>query len=404
MQNEGSIFENTIKRNNRKYRYYCFQWVDEKGKKHKKYFSHTKEGKKEAIKFQKEIMEKRNKGFQLSSQEKTVGEWVSEYLLVYKKPKLRRSSFLRQLVSADKLVAIADIPLDQLTPTDVQRLYNNLADDGLSTSSISNVHKLLAEAYRKAFANKMILSNPMLAVDSIKVKTSEINIFTYRQIRVLFGTIRKLKKGVPSSKKRDTFGKHFNTSHDYTLLFWMLLTTGMRIAELLALQWSDINFNNRTITISKSKENAKGNTFNAPKTPSGRRTIPIISEALYRRLKAYQSRNSATSIDSPVFASRTGNMLNYQNIYHVWAHIMNVTGLKQPSGRAFHVFRHTFASYVLRTLSNIIPLVSLSRILGHSDVGTTLRIYQHHIPDDNDRILSALADLKRQKDKDQTDN
>ena len=65
MQNEGSIFENTIKRNKRIYRYYCFQWVDEKGKKHKKYFSHTKVGKKEAVKFQKEIMEKRNKGFQL---------------------------------------------------------------------------------------------------------------------------------------------------------------------------------------------------------------------------------------------------------------------------------------------------------------------------------------------------
>lgn len=404
MQKEGSIFENTIKRNNRKYHYYCFQWVDEKGKKHKKYFSHTKEGKKEAVKFQKEIMEKRNKGFQLSSQEKTVGEWVSEYLLVFKKPKLRRSSFLRQLVSADKLVAIADIPLDRLTPTDVQRLYNNLADDGLSTSSISSVHKLLAEAYRKAFAHKMILSNPMLAVDSITVEKSKINIFTYRQIRIIFGTIRKLKKGVPSSKKKDPFGKHFNTRHDYALLFWMLLTTGMRIAELLALQWSDINFKDRTISISKSKANTKGNTINPPKTASGERTIPIISDALYRRLKAYQSQNCSTCIDGPVFASRTGNMLNYQNIYHVWAHIMNVTGLKQPTGRAFHVFRHTFASYVLRTLSDIIPLVSLSRILGHSNVETTLRIYQHHVPDDNDRILSALADLKKQQDRDQTDN
>jgi len=241
----------------------------------------------------------------------------------------------------------------------------------------------------------MILSNPMLAVDSVKVSTKDINIFSFRQVRILFGTIRKLKKGVPSSNKKDTFkGKHFNTFHDYELLFWMLLTTSMRIGELLALQWNDIDFIHRTISITKSKSNSNGNTLNAPKTLSGHRKIPIISDALLNRLKAYQEKNNAIT-SAPVFATRTGKMLNYQNIYHVWAHIMNVTGLKQPRGRAFHVFRHTFASYVLRRLPQVIPLVSLSRILGHSDVGTTLRIYQHHIPDDNERILTDIVALAR---------
>lgn len=390
----GSLFENTVIRNKKKYRYYCYQWIDEYGKKHNKSFPHTKTGKKAAEAFQREIIQKREKGFSLATQDKTVGVWVSEFLLEYKKRKLRETSYRRLLVSADKLVPIADIPLDKLMPLDVQRLYNNLAEKGLSSSSISKVHKLLCEAYRKAFANKMIISNPMLAVDSIKTESPEVEIFTFRQIRILFGTIKKLRKGIQSpNNKKDTFGKHFNTRHDYELMFWMLLTTGIRISELLALEWTDVDLNNKIISINKSK--AMGNTVNAPKTEAGHRDIPILSEALFRRLRAYQTRNGVTRITGPVFASKSGKMLNYQNIYHVWSHIMQVTGLKQPGGRAFHVFRHTFASYVLRTLSDIIPLVSLSRILGHSDVATTLRIYQHHIPNDNERILNALAGKRK---------
>lgn len=390
---KGSIFENTVTRNKKKYRYYVYQWLDEEGKKHNKSFPHTKTGKKAAEAFQQEIMEKRAKGFSLATQDITVGVWVSEFLLEYKKGKLRESSYRRLLVSADKLVPIAEIPLDKLMPIDVQRLYNGLAEKGLSSSSISKVHKLLCEAYRRAFADKMIISNPMLSVDSVKAESSDVNIFSFREIRILFGTIKKLKKGIPSPNRKDTFGKHFNTRHDYELMFWMLLTTGMRIAELLALEWNDIDFKNKVISITKSK--AFGNTVNAPKTEAGHRDIPILSEALFRRLKAYQIRDGVNRVSGPVFASKNGKMLNYQSIYHVWAHIMQVSGLKQPGGRAFHVFRHTFASYVLRTLSDIIPMVSLSRILGHSEVGTTLRIYQHHIPNDNERILNALAGKRK---------
>nr|MCR5704042.1 hypothetical protein [Eubacterium sp.] len=65
MINTGSIFENTVTRNKKKYRYYCYQWIDENGNKHKKSFPHTKAGKKSAESLQQEIMEKRSKGFQL---------------------------------------------------------------------------------------------------------------------------------------------------------------------------------------------------------------------------------------------------------------------------------------------------------------------------------------------------
>lgn len=396
MFKEGSIYKNTVIRGKKKYKYYCYQYIDEFGEKHTKSFPHTKLGKKAAIEYQHDIMEKREKGFYLATQDKTVGDWVSEYLLLYKKPKLRETSYRRQLVSAVKLTPIANIPLDKLMPTDVQQLYNDLSNEGLSNSSISNVHKLLSESFKRAFANKLILSNPMLAVDPIIVKSSDINILTYRQIRLIFGSIRKLKKGVPSATKKDTFGKHFNTSHDYELLFWMLLTTGMRIAELLALDWSDIDFENRIIRISKSKANTNGNTINAPKTARGKREIPILSDALLHRLKAYQEQGSV-KVSGPVFATRTGKMLSYQNIYKVWAHIMSVTGINQPKGRAFHVFRHTFASYILRNYADIIPLVSLSRILGHNSTETTLRIYQHHIPSDNEKILCDFADLRKNK-------
>ena len=152
-----------------------------------------------------------------------------------------------------------------------------------------------------------------------------------------------------------------------------MLTTGMRIEEARALKWADVDIRKRVICVRKSK------------TAQGVRSIPIISDALLKRLHG-------TKNGQPVYVFQTANgtMMRYENMRRALVHILDEAGINMPKGHMFHTFRHTFASYIIRFESDRVPLASLSRILGHTDVSTTMRIYQHHIKDDNERILSAF--------------
>lgn len=378
MLKEGSIYEMKQVVNGKEYRRYAYQWIDEQGKRHTKTFPKNSSGLESARSFMRQTVEKRARGYKLTNERKTVGQWIIEYLETYKKPRLKETSFHRQLNSAGKLTPIAEIPLDHLLPIDVQQLYNSLKKEGQSGSSINKVHKLLKEAYKRAKSNKLIMDNPMDSVDNVKAETGEIKVFTYRQIRILFGTIKRLRKGEKLSEK-DYNGHHFNTLHDYRFLFWMLLTTGMRIREALNLRWEDIDLQKDTIYIEKSK------------TEAGRRYIPILSFALYRLLKEKQQKTGY------VFATKMGNPLQYTNVHKIWTHILKEGKIPQQKGRAFHIFRHTFATYILRNMSQKIPLVSLSRILGHTDVSITLKIYQHHMPDDNEKILKIMQETQPER-------
>ncbi len=84
-----------------------------------------------------------------------------------------------------------------------------------------------------------------------------------------------------------------------------------------------------------------------------------------------------------VFATRTGNPLDYQRIYQTWLRIQKLSGVK----KTIHTFRHTFATV---GLAKGIPITEMSRILGHADVATTLNMYSHAIPDYNQKIIEMF--------------
>lgn len=139
------------------------------------------------------------------------------------------------------------------------------------------------------------MEDPMDSVDNVKVETGQIKVFTYRQIRMIFGTIKKLKKGKKLSE-HDYNGHHFNTTHDYRFMFWMLLTTGMRIMEVLNLRWEDIDLRKDTIYIEKAK----------------RKQEPVIYQ-YYRQLYStfYRKNNKKLGMCSPQKAEANFNITMY---------------------------------------------------------------------------------------------
>ena len=223
-----------------KYVYWTVRYYDNEGKQKWKRFPHTEQGKKEAKKFQKEVNKKKSDGVLVSCTH-TVESWISEYIQTYKINSLRDSSLSILLLTFNKIETspIADIPLDKVNGAMIQNFYNMLSDtwtdkngkehNPIASSSVGKVHKLLAAAFKKAVQLRMIAYDPMSVVEPPKVKYAEKGIFTEEEIKKIFTAVNTI-----ASKKCNT-----RQSHDYHLLFTMLLQCGMRVGELLALQCTD---------------------------------------------------------------------------------------------------------------------------------------------------------------------
>ncbi len=312
-----------------------------------------------------------------------VGEWVATYIETHLQPKMRDTSLNRVLLSAKKLAPLANTRLDKLTATQAQQLFNDLHKT-LSDSTVKKVQQLLSAAYKQAAAERIIDYNPMLAITPVKVEKEEKEIFSFTEILRIFRSIRQLEKSyVWNSQARD-----------YYTLFWLLLTTGMRIGEALALKWEDIDFQKREIHVHATKANTKDpNVIHKPKTSAGDRYIPILPtlrDTLYKRLKALQHSEGTIKLFGYIFGTRTGSMMSHQNLQKIWNTITGRAGFY----KSIHTFRHTYATVML---ARGIPLLEVSRILGHADGSTTLNMYGHAIPSYNQTLIKQFSKSSRRK-------
>ena len=371
-----------------KYEYYTLQYYDNNGKKQKKRFPYTKEGERNAKKYQKEVQKKKSNGTMITSTH-TVATWTSEFINTYKIGSLKKSSLERILQSFTliEVSPIANVPLDKLNGAVVQNFYNMLAEawtdskgkehKALSSSTISKVHKLLVSAYKKAVQLRMIGQNPMDTVDPVKVRTKEMSVFTWKEIGRIFRAI----------KKYDSYKFNNSQRYNYRLLFMMLLETGCRVGELLALRWEDINFQKREIHIHSTKAR-DGQEFNDPKTAAGNRHVPIIFDKLLVMLKEYRKKDDIIKMTGYVFENKSGGAISYQRVFLTWQRVCEMTGIDKN----IHTFRHTAATYLLE---RGVPVAEVSRILGHADATITYKMYVHSIPNYNQKIIEQF---KRKKD------
>jgi integrase len=170
--------------------------------------------------------------------------------------------------------------------------------------------------------------------------------------------------------------------------WWLALTYGLRIGELMALRWSDIDTVEQEMTVHRSK------------TQAGVRTLPLIPEA--RRVLAEHRRRNAAGV-SPfqgyVFARPDGQPLYHQLVHNRWNDLLRAAGITHlcrncgsddrcsTSVRRFHMTRHTAATMLLEA---DVPLEVVSAILGHANIAMTAGIYAKVRSDLKRRGLSRL--------------
>lgn len=182
----------------------------------------------------------------------------------------------------------------------------------------------------------------------------------------------------------------------YKLGVLMALTTGMRIGELCGLRFGDIDWEKKTIKVCRTVEriyevNPDGTPggktvliVSEPKTKNSRREIPLMREVI-PLLKAY-SKVSTSDYYVCTLSEHVTEPRTYRNSYRHF--ILKEVGLKRCI--KFHGLRHTFASTLIE---NMVDVKTVSSILGHSDISTTLNVYVH--PSEDTKRNAINCALKR---------
>ncbi len=260
------------------------------------------------------------------------------------------------------LPALGHRRLRDLTPLDLQELYRGLRSRGLSPTVVRHVHTCLRAVLRQAVKWSVLPADPTSQVKPPRLERREVRVLSPQEARRFLEAARE----------------------DPAWPLWLLLLeTGMRPSEALALRWEDVDLEARVVRVRRSLVRV-GRTFRfeEPKTPKARRSIPI-SEALARELDGHRQRvqdmrDRAGELWEDldlVFPSEVGRPLRLENLRgRNFARILSRAGI---SGLRIYDLRHTSASLLL--LAQEHPKVVAER-LGHATVQMTLDTYSHLLP------------------------
>lgn len=327
-----------------------------------------------------------NRGLLPTDDKITVAKWFYTWLFNYRINDLKPSSFeryeglYRNYIEHTKL---GKIKLVDLRSNHIQSYYNDLIhEEAKSPSTIKTLNKCLKTCLNQALKEGFIMKNycSLITLPKVESSSSEISIFSVEEQQIFMSECKDHKNG---------------------LFFILALGTGLRLGELLALEWRDINFKDNYISITKSikstyKIDSKGNrTFEvisqSPKTKNSIRNVPLSSNliTLLKEHRKQQLLIRDKNIDiyfdnNLVFSTPTGNYLNESNIRKYFKRILKKCNLKEIR---LHDLRHTFAT---RLFENGIAPKTVQSILGHADISTTLNIYTHVMKDTKDRAIDKI--------------
>ena len=172
------------------------------------------------------------------------------------------------------------------------------------------------------------------------------------------------------------------------------LFTGMRLAEVLALRWSRVDLDGKTISVREALEPTKahGIRFKTPKSKAGRRdiTLPnILVDALREHRKAalelrMQLGAGRLPDDALLFANLEGEPLQPSNVSSDWGEIAESISMPEVT---FHGLRHTHASQLI---ARGVDIVTISKRLGHAKPSVTLAVYAHMFTSDDSKAAAAI--------------
>lgn len=284
-------------------------------------------------------------------------------------------------------------PISAITVRDVQMFLNsfNTTEHKYSQESVKGYRRILRVLFNEAMRYEWITKNPVCGTkvgatkgDVCLKEVNEKQVFSIKESQEFLCALDAAQE------------KHIQ----FVIPIKLMLLTGMRIAEIHGLRWSDIDFDNRIIHVRRNRLYAQGFGWyeKLPKTKTSFRDIPI-PQTLIADLETYKDwfRLADSSFDDKLdeyyIASNINRESTRTNSIGPWLKdFENRHGFKNVTP---HGLRHTYCSILL---SQNVPIQTVSKYMGHSDSTVTLKVYSHFIPDTQDKAIQALnAIIKKQE-------
>lgn len=305
--------------------------------------------------------------------------WITEYKKDIKENTIQTYSQVYELYIKPRL---GKRKMKDIRGEMVQALINEMDANGLSYSRLNLTYVILLGMFKKAAALHLIRFNPISdgVIELPEKKRREKN-KAQKEVRVM------------SLEEQNLFLAYAKESTYYDV-YIVALSTGMRIGEILALRWRDVNFEKKMIAVNGTlvyiREKGR-RVIDTPKSESSYREIPMLPqvEKLLHKRKVKQKEyrmmlgkmwKEEAGLEELVFTYDSGGALWDTGIRTEMKQIVNKIN---EDGIAFekitpHTFRHTFAT---RGLENGIPPKVMQSILGHSSLSMTMDRYSHVLPD-----------------------
>lgn len=334
--------------------------------KYKYVYGHTyRETKEKLTEIKTKLCSQNNKKILISS--------LCEQWLEFKKQDIKESTYIkyRNIISNHIKPIIGRLYINSLRVENMQKYALLLKGKGLSNKSVRDILSVVSAIFK--YAQKIGFYTENIHIEDLYPKAEK------RKIRILPDEERiRLEGYLLKSKDPAKFG------------ILLALYSGMRIGEICALKWSNINLETETISVVQTlqrlqdREN-KGKTkilISEPKSQSSKRIIPIPTflTDLLRKIKP----------QNPCAYLLTGDIsfMEPKTLQNKYKRFLKECAIPYIN---FHTLRHTFAT---RCVEVGFDIKSLSEILGHSSVGTTLNLYAHPTLEYKRSNMNKLAPLE----------
>lgn len=263
-------------------------------------------------------------------------------------------------IVGDCLLSVEGLPEIQ------SKIFDHLSETTLSESTRKSIYCVANQIL--AFANRIhSFALPLLKRPLEKSKKKPVAVLSRTEQAGLFACL-------------------YHGQNKYKLAVLLCLHTGLRLGEVCALKWTDLDFQNRLLTVERTVQRIAIEGYStrmplletAPKSESSRRVIPLTEEMLALLIPLKK--------DSP-YVFGDGRPLEPRTMQYRFKKILREAGI---DNRKFHILRHTFAT---NCVENRMDVKALSELLGHSDVKLTLNRYVHPTMDSKRKQMGALADF-----------